>query len=103
MSGYRLTPAAEEDFISIWRYTVERWGEAQADRYYDLLEQCCEKIGKGKAVERQPISKLPLLRVVRCEHHHIFYLKREVPEIIAVFHEKMDVMTRLTGRLGGKS
>ena len=58
------------------------------------------RISRGEAItEKQPLSTQPLLRVVRCEHHYVFYLKKKTPVIIAVLHEKMDVMQRLAGRL----
>jgi plasmid stabilization system protein ParE len=39
--------------------------------------------------------------MARCEHHYIFCLPRsDAPAlVVAIFHEKMDLMTRLAGRL----
>jgi toxin ParE1/3/4 len=36
MAEYRLSPAAERDLESIWKYTLGEWGLEQADRYTDL-------------------------------------------------------------------
>jgi toxin ParE1/3/4 len=33
MPNYRLTPAAKSDLLGIWNYTVETWGENQAEKY----------------------------------------------------------------------
>lgn len=43
----------------------------------------------------------PALRMARCEHHYVFCLPREnAPAlIVAIFHERMDLMTRLADRL----
>ena len=45
----------------------------------------------------------PELRVARCQYHYAFYLLRakQSPLILAVFHERMDLMQRLRDRLGG--
>ena len=37
MSKYELTNKAVEDLTGIWEYTIEKWSEQQADRYYNLL------------------------------------------------------------------
>lgn len=37
--GYRLSDAADEDFFSIFRYGVERFGHDQAERYADQLDR----------------------------------------------------------------
>jgi len=41
------------------------------------------------------------LRMVRCEHHYIFCLPRDdAPAlVVAIFHERMDLMARLADRL----
>ena len=41
---YDLTPAAKADLREIWLYTAEQWGEQQADRYLQELEECCERL-----------------------------------------------------------
>ena len=37
MAEYRLSPAAERDLESIWKYTRGEWGLEQAERYTDML------------------------------------------------------------------
>ncbi|CUX05445.1 Toxin ParE (fragment) [Agrobacterium fabacearum TT111] len=41
------------------------------------------------------------LRMARCQHHYVFCLPREdAPAlIVAIFHERMDLMKRLVDRL----
>lgn len=43
----------------------------------------------------------PALRVAHCEHHYAFCLPREkaCALIVAIFHERMDLMARLADRL----
>ena len=39
------------------------------------------------------------VRIHRCEHHHIVYLKEDRPIVIAILHERMDFVRRLRNRL----
>jgi len=101
MLSYRLTLDAEDDLLGIAIYTIETWGLDQADRYEAALVQCFETIADRSARTRAPIPHRPELRVCRCEHHYVFALQEEGSPtlILAVFHEKMDLMVRLRERL----
>ena len=101
MIPYDITPAAEADLREIARYTRRQWGEAQSLRYGRTLASCFERIAAGEAVRRSFSDHFPELLATRCEHHFIFYLHPEgrKPEIIAVLHERMDLIARLRDRL----
>jgi plasmid stabilization system protein ParE len=103
MPNYELADAVEDDLRSIARYTVSEWGAKQAVRYGALLDAHFEAIGNGKARTRIFLPHRPELRVSRVEHHYVFQLVRQQqkPLILAVFHENMDLMTRLRNRLEG--
>lgn len=47
----------------------------------------------------------PELRMMRCEHHYVFCLPRwSAPAlVVAILHERMDLMVRLTERLNIES
>jgi len=98
---FDLTPAAKADIRSIWLYTVETWGEEQADRYIKALDAMFAEIAAGTAFSRPFSNKYPQVRVTRCNHHYIFHLARQKKShlIIAVLHERMDLLTRLQSRL----
>jgi toxin ParE1/3/4 len=98
---YDLTPAAKADIRSIWLYTVETWGEAQADRYIAALDAMFAEIAAGKALSRMFSKTYPQVFVTRCEHHYIFHLSalKKRPRILAVLHERMDLLARLRERL----
>ena len=102
MPNYDLTEAAEADLKSIADYTISRWGSKQAVRYGAILDSHFEAIGDGKARTRIFLLHRPELRASRVDHHYVFHLEREkhCPLILAVFHESMDLMTRLRARLG---
>lgn len=55
MGNYRLTPDAKSDLRRIYIQGLEKWGEAQADRYYndlfDRFEQLAEQPCLYQAVD----------------------------------------------------
>jgi plasmid stabilization system protein ParE len=101
MLPYELTPAAEADLQDIARYTLRQWGTEQARRYAGLLDAGFRKIADGSAISRIFSERYPQVRVARCEHHYIFYLHLEggKPRLIAVLHERMDMIARISSRL----
>lgn len=101
MPVYELTPQAESDIRDIIRYTLERHGETQALRYNKAMEKRFCEIAEKAAPSRAFSDRLPQVLVARCEHHYIFYSHPEgkPPRIIAVLHERMDIVSRLKNRL----
>lgn len=101
MTGYVLTEAAESDLRAIVRYTRKQWGNAQVRQYIAKLEQGMASLAGGQGVFKDMSDLFPDLRMGWCEHHYIFCLPREgAPAlIVAIFHERMDLMTRLDDRL----
>lgn len=101
MPAYELSRDAEQDLLGIAIYTIENWGLQHAASYEAALSECFEAIGRGQALSSAPIPQRPELRVSRCRHHHVFFLHEEGSPalILAVLHEKMDLMTRLRERL----
>ncbi len=101
MSDYELAPGAELDLLDIALYTIKKWGVKQADRYEAALEDHFIAIGQSEAHTRVVFEHWPELQLSRCEHHYTFSLQRAdaPPLILAIFHEKMDLMARLRERL----
>jgi toxin ParE1/3/4 len=101
MSRYELAPDAETDLLEIARYTIRTWGPRQADLYKADLIACFEALGEEKARSSKLISHRKDLRVCRCQHHYVFSVQEPgtTPLIVAIFHEKMDLMERLKTRL----
>ena len=65
------------------------------------LQVGIERVAAGQAPFRDVGGLYPGLRVARCEHHFVFCLPREgAPAlVVAIFHERMDLMVRLADRL----
>ncbi|GFM31285.1 type II toxin-antitoxin system RelE/ParE family toxin [Novosphingobium sp. PY1] len=98
---YVLTAAAEDDLRSIVRYTRKQWGSAQVRSYIAKLEQDIVRLASGQGPFKEMGELYPGLRLVHCEHHYIFCLPRgaEPALIVAILHERMDLVMRLESRL----
>lgn len=102
-AAYDITPAARQDIRGIWVYTVEQWGERRADRYTGWLETCFQGLAEGRNRSGSFSKRFPQVQVTRCQHHYVFYVQPEEqkPLVIAVLHERMDMLARLGERLSG--
>ena len=99
MPAYRFAPAAADDLTDIWLYSHATWGERQADRYVEALHICCARLAAG-AARAKPVPAIDGVKSHHCRHHHIFFIeRREAIIVIAVLHERMDLMQRLRHRL----
>ena len=98
---YVLTAAAEADVRGIIRYTRQQWGDVQMRAYMDKLERGIARLAAGEGTFKDLGALYPALRMAYCEHHYIFCLRREnaPPLIVAILHERMNLMTRLADRL----
>lgn len=83
------------------RYTRKQWGDAQVRRYIARLEQGIARLATGQGTFKDMSALYPALRMARCEHHYVFCLPHEYAPalVVAIFHERMDLMTRLAARL----
>lgn len=100
MAAYDLSLDAEHDLLNIASYTLDTWGLAQADKYEAALVHHFEGLARGEIRTSTPIPHRFEMRVSRCMHHYVFSLHEgdAAPLILAVLHEKMDLMTRLRER-----
>ena len=89
--SYSLTPAAKADLREIWLYTLENWGEAQADRYLFQLEECCERLVEHPELGR-PRDELRRGYRSLLEGSHLIIYRYHLDriEIIRVLHRRMD-------------
>lgn len=97
-----FTQEAIKDLSDIASYTAETWGHKQALRYAELLNDGFKDIAKDKIFSKTAFSNYPHVRVCRCEHHYIFFMKPQKslkPIILAILHERMNLLERLKERL----
>lgn len=101
MPPYELSLDAEKDLRTVVKHTLTRWGAAQVREYMQALERCMEALATEFGHYKTLHEVHPALRVKHCQHHYVFGLIRDAApmRIIAVFHERMDLMARLESRL----
>jgi toxin ParE1/3/4 len=99
--SYVVSRTAAADLRDITRYTVKQWGKNKCRAYIADLEQCTEAVATGSGFYKDMSALYPDLRMIACQHHYIFCLPRQnTPAlVIAILHERMDIITRLKSRL----
>jgi toxin ParE1/3/4 len=98
---YVLTRSAAADLRDIVRYTTATWGGAQRSAYIKQLEDAACEVAEGRGAFKELGSVLPGLRVKAAGRHYIFCLPQAKGPalILAILHERMDLMARLQVRL----
>ena len=97
MAKYRLTNKAVEDLTSIWNYTLEKWSEKQADKYYNLLVDNFNEISRNPQLGKNYSDVVKNISGFRVGRHIIFYKQALDSEIVVIriLHEQMDLKNRL--------
>lgn len=89
---YLLTPRARRDLDAIWAYSVESWGEDQAERYLRGIQAAIETVADDprRAIACDDIR--PGYRKLHTGSHVIFF-KVETDQVIVVriLHGRMDL------------
>lgn len=93
---YRLYPKAVEDLEAIYFYSIQEFGQRQAEIYIKNLEQTFVKIANNTELTRQCGDILKGLRSINTESHIIFFkqIKNSIA-IIRILHKAMDHKTHL--------
>ncbi|MEM1150418.1 MAG: type II toxin-antitoxin system RelE/ParE family toxin [Pseudomonadota bacterium] len=108
--SFRLTRRAEDSLVDIALWTLETFGERQAEIYRDELISRCEAIAAGRAHARPLAGLLPeepeadRLFYARTGEHFVVWLEteKEAPAdapvlIIDFIHGRSDLPRRLAG------
>jgi len=93
MHDFKSSILADEDIISIYAYTLEKWGSEQLEIYQAKLDQARNKILENPFLpgskSREDLA--PGCRLFRVEHHYFAYrLNGEIVEFARVLHENME-------------
>jgi toxin ParE1/3/4 len=94
---FRFTSKAKFDLNSIWTYTVEKWSQEQADRYYNQLMAELEYISDNPKIGRDFARDGKRYRFRAVQSHLIFYRftsEGEI-EVIRILHKRMDLDNHL--------
>lgn len=81
MVRYEFTNKAVEDLTNIWNYTLDKWSEQQADRYYNQLIDCFNDIVKNPDLGRNYEGIKNDLFGLKINRHIVFYRKRDKHKI----------------------
>ncbi|MBO6497408.1 MAG: type II toxin-antitoxin system RelE/ParE family toxin [Roseivirga sp.] len=98
MAKYELTNKAVEDLSNIWEYTLHKWSEKQADKYYKQLLERCQDIAEQPNLGKNYSGITNDLFGLKTNKHIIFYRKRvdQPIEITRILHGQMDLKKRVT-------
>lgn len=93
----RVQEAASLRLDDIYRYTRERWGEAQADRYISGMFEAFERI-ETRGVASRPIPAEFDVEgfFLRYEHHFVYWRRLSNGDvgIVTILHERMHQIDR---------
>ncbi|MGV8091063.1 MAG: type II toxin-antitoxin system RelE/ParE family toxin [Mangrovibacterium sp.] len=97
MAKYKLTHKAVDDLTQIWNYTMDKWSERQADKYYYLLIESIKEITDAPDLGKNYSEVTENLLGYRAGRHIIFYRKigKDEIEITRILHEQMDLKNRV--------
>lgn len=103
MTSVRVQEPAALRIDEIYRYSLERWGEARADAYIAGLFEAFEGIAAGGTVSRPIPAPFGVDGYVfRYERHFVYWKRLDNGDIgiVAVLHERMHQIGRLREELG---
>lgn len=93
MSGYKITPRAQDDLKNIGRYTMKTWGKTQRDQYLRSMGERFEWLAKRPQVGRMRDDIAKGYYCYSQGSHLIFYtISPDFISIIGIVHQDMDVL-----------
>ena len=98
MPGFHLTQAAKADLKDIGRYTQNKWGRAQRDKYLAMLDGCFQDLADEPLKGRDCSDIREGYRKYSAGRHVIFYhqILTDTIEIVRILHDRMDVEQQLS-------
>ena len=97
MAKVHFTNKAIEDLEVIWKYTVNTWSENQAEIYYGLLINSCQKLATEPTLGKSYEVIEPHVLGFKTGQHLIFYrtIAAQEIEVIRILHGTMDLKNQL--------
>jgi toxin ParE1/3/4 len=92
MPKFVVTKAAKRDLITIARFTEQRWGVSQRNKYLTQFDDMFHQLADNPEIGMVCDYIKPGYKKVPLASHVIFYRKitRDI-EIIRILHKRMDV------------
>lgn len=97
MRPYLLTAAARKDIVDIGRFTSEKWGKRQRDKYLKQLDDAFKLLARQSDIGRDADDIKPGYKKLSQGSHIIFYRAGTESRIVVVriLHNSMDVEQHL--------
>ncbi|MCF8379940.1 MAG: type II toxin-antitoxin system RelE/ParE family toxin [Bacteroidales bacterium] len=97
MAKFKFTNKAVYDLTQIWNYTLNKWSEDQADKYYNMLIENCKEVAINPDLGKFYSGVTKNLLGFKAGRHIIFYrmLEENEVEITRILHEQMDIESRI--------
>lgn len=98
MKAYFIETSANAAIDDLYAYTIERWGEEQADKYLSGLFARFEAIVSKEILWRPVRPEFEIEAwVTRYEHHFVYWKQLDDGRvgIMAILHERMHQVARL--------
>jgi toxin ParE1/3/4 len=90
VGSVRISRRAEADLLAIADYTLRTWGRAQAARYINQLEVCCQTLADNPALGRPCDEIRPGLHRLEHARHVVFYRPKRGGILVSRFlHQSM--------------
>ena len=95
-----LSERAEENFRSIWEYSVAEFGEAQAERYVERLFDAFGMLEAHPRMGRTVPEGPPGTRVFPVGSHYVFFRPAgETIIVLAILHQASDAVEHIREEL----
>jgi toxin ParE1/3/4 len=90
LKTYRLGPKGTSDLAEIFDYTVDTWGEQQAEKYIEELEACFQLLADSPGLGRACDLIAPGIRRFEQGKHVIFYKPDRSGILVSrILHQRM--------------
>lgn len=98
MAKVILRQEAINDLSDIWYYTLHKWSEKQADKYYNDIKIACKEIGENPTIGKNYTDISEQLLGFKSGKHILFYhqISEDEIEVIRILHESMDLKNRIS-------
>jgi toxin ParE1/3/4 len=91
-----VSPRARADIDDIWNYTVEQWGERQAEICLRLLQAAVDAVASDPKIGPTCDDVRPGYRKYRVGSHVLFYrVAANTVVVVRILHQRMDIERHL--------
>jgi toxin ParE1/3/4 len=97
MAKAHFTNKAIKDLEAIWKYTVKTWSVNQAEIYYEILINSCQKLATEPTLGKSYEVIEPHVLGFKTGQHLIFYrtIAAQEIEVLRILHGMMDLKNQL--------